>query len=155
MYIVCSRSNASYLFPWKLRHIEIMFKEKVCFTLLHVEKFHLLTFISAYWTFRETKKWVWTQWWVVHFNSSNRNGGSPMLVQIFMTMACNFLFITVKMHISWWWLCWKIVFCIYSIKQCYLVLCVVSMVINRRHNFQSSLCKSKLDRVTDVHISKC
>ena len=60
-----------------------------------------------------------------------------------------------KTHGWWWWLCWKIVFCIYSIKQCYLVLCVVSMVINRRHNFQSSLCKSKLDRVTDVHISKC
>lgn len=142
MYIVCSRSNASYLFPWKLRHIEIMFKEKVCFTLLHVEKFHLLTFISAYWTFRETKKWVWTQWWVVHFNSSNRNGGSPMLVQIFMTMACNFLFITVKMHISWWWLCWKIVFCSResALSNSVIVLfvsIVVSMEISRRNYFQS------------------
>lgn len=30
--------------------------------------------------------------WVVHF--SNDDSGSPLLVQIFMSMACNLLFIT-------------------------------------------------------------
>jgi len=33
------------------------------------------------------------RWWVVHFSSDNSYGGSPLLVQIFMSMACWLLFI--------------------------------------------------------------
>lgn len=46
--------------------------------------------------------------WVVHFNSCNSNSGAPPL-------PCRFVWVQhvgiclslVKMHSSWWWLCWK------------------------------------------------
>jgi len=32
-------------------------------------------------------------WWLLHFRSRDSNCGSPLLVQIFMNMACTLLFI--------------------------------------------------------------
>ena len=48
--------------------MEMQMKKKCLTELFHVEKFHSLTFISACWTFMETKQWMWAQqgsgWWI-------------------------------------------------------------------------------------------
>ena len=51
------------------------------------------------------------RWWVLRFSNGKSNSGSPLLVQIFMRVACRLLFRLVKMQDYWWWLCWKGVFC--------------------------------------------
>ena len=43
--------------------MEVQMKRKCETELLHAEKkWHPLTFIDTYWTFMETKQWMWEQW---------------------------------------------------------------------------------------------
>jgi len=86
------------------------------------------------------------RWWVLRFSNGKSNSGSPLLVQIFMRVACRLLFRLVKMQDYWRWLCWKGVFCSceFSLSNSVAVLfvsLVVFMGISGRHYFQSDLCK--------------
>ena len=87
------------------------------------KKLYPLIFIDACWTFMETKQWMWTLWsggWVMHFSSGERS----MKDKPHSRWPCRFLqaqhagssSLLAKMHSSWWWLCWKIVLRIFSIK---------------------------------------
>jgi len=56
-----------------------------------------LTFTNACWTFMETKQNVSTvRQWVVHFSSNSSYSGSSLLMEVFMSVAFKFLFITDK-----------------------------------------------------------
>jgi len=80
--------------------------------------------------------------WVVCFSSGRISSGSPPLVHIFMSTACQLLFITGE-NAWWWWLHWKIVFCswefpLWSSVIVLFVSIVVSMEINTGCYFWSN-----------------
>ena len=78
---------------------------------------------------------------VVHFNSGNKDSGSPPLVQIFMSVGCQLFSSLAKMHSWWWLLCWKTVFCSWEFALSNVVLLFPQeLQLSRRHYFQSNLC---------------
>ena len=72
--------------------MEASLKKRVVSEFLCVEKNDPPMFTDACWMFMEAKQDVSTvRQWVVHFSGSD--SGSPLLVQIFMNVACRLLFI--------------------------------------------------------------
>jgi len=112
-----------------------------CWISLCGKKWHLLTFSDAWWTFIETKQWMWTQWgsrWCVSAVATAAHLHWHRFLLAQHAGSCSSL---AKMHN---WLHWNIVFCSWKLS----VLCsvivlfvsiVVSMEINRRHYFWSNL----------------
>ena len=75
--------------------LEVYMKLQSATEFLHVEKIattdihqHLLNIYGD-----RTVDVSTVRWWVVHFNSSDSYSESPILVQVFMSMACRLLFI--------------------------------------------------------------
>lgn len=91
--------------------------------------------------FTETKLWMWAQWGgLVPFSSDDSNSGQLCWYRFLQAWHAGSLL--VKMHGSWWWLYWKIMFCSWRFAlpgTVVLLLVVVSMEINRQQYFCSDL----------------
>ena len=70
---------------WQRPGTEFFHAEKMAPTDIHQ---HLLS-VSGTQAVEVSTLW----WWLLHFRSRDSNCGSPLLVQIFMNMACTLLFI--------------------------------------------------------------
>jgi len=84
------------------------------------------------------------RWWVVHISSGDSDSGSPLMVQMFIAWHPGSCSSPVKNTYWCCWQIWKMVYCswVFSLSNSVIVLfssLVVSMEINRRHDFQSNL----------------
>ena len=121
--------------------MEVQKKQRYGIELLHVQKWHPLTFINVCWMFMETQQQMWAQWGSGWCASAvvTKDSGSPLLhvVKSWHAGSCPSL---AKMR-----LCWNITLCgqEFVLSNSIIVLCVsvvVSMEINRRHYFQRDPC---------------
>lgn len=98
-----------------------LYEPKVCHWFLPCRKKNASIDIHwCCWMFMETNQWMLAQWGgacnVSTMTASKQQWkrGSTLLVQIFMSMVYRFLFIPGKKCVAN--ICWKLVFCSYSIK---------------------------------------
>ena len=97
--------------------MDVHMKQRCVIEFLHEKKkWQPLTFTGTYWTFMETKQWMWAQWvGSGAFQQSRqwyeRQAMFWTAMQIFVSTASRILVITGKNAQILVWLCWKIMFC--------------------------------------------
>jgi len=110
------------------------------------KKLHPLTFIDVHWLLVDSNQWVWAQWGAGWCTSAvaTLTVGVLCWCRFLLVLRSGSCSLLVKMHSSWWWLCWKTAFCSweFSLSTSVIVLfvsVVVSMETNRKHYFWSDL----------------
>ena len=75
--------------------MEVWVKKRCVTVFLHAEKMAVIDihqcFLNIYGD--QTVDVSTVRWWVVHFSSGDNDVGSPLLVQVLMSAACEVLFI--------------------------------------------------------------
>ena len=143
--LLCDRwQQRGSLTEWHLKWECIWSKGESLNSSMWKKKWPPLTFIDSCWTLMETKQWMWAQWdggWCISALVTADHFHWCRFLWVWHAGSCSSL---VKMYSSWWWLCWKIMFCSWECALSnsvilHFISVVVSVEINRRHYFQSNI----------------